>query len=143
MNRREFITLLGGAAAAWPLVARAQQPDRMRRIGVLASLAEDDPEMKARLGGLQQGLERLGWSEGRNIRIDYRFASASAEQARVFAKELVSLQPDLIVALSSIVAAPLKLESRAIPIVFVGASDPIRLGLVASLARPAANSTGL
>ena len=93
MRRREFIKLIGTAVTAWPLTARAQQPNRMRRIGVLMGLAEDDPDTKARLAGLRQGLERLGWSEGRNVHIDYRFAPASAG-AQVPAKELVALQPD-------------------------------------------------
>src|SRR5450756_2024940 len=100
MQRREFITLLGGAAAAWPLAARAQQPDRMRRIGVLMGLAEDDPDTKARLAGLRQGLERLGWSEGRNVRVDYRFAPGGT-QAQVLAKELVALQPDVVLSNAS------------------------------------------
>ena len=143
MRRRSFITLLGGAAAAWPLAGRAQQPNRMRSIGVLLALAEDDPESKARLVAFRQGLERLGWSEGRNVRIDYRFASASAEWAQVLAKELVALQPDVIVAHSTPIAAALQRESRAIPIVFLGVSDPIDSGFIASLARPGGNLTGL
>ena len=99
MKRRNFITLLGGAAAAWPLAARAQQPDRIRRIAVLSPLAEDDPEMTARLAGFRQGLEKRGWSEDRNVRIDYRFApDSSADQAQVQAKELIALQPDVILA---------------------------------------------
>ena len=98
MRRRQFITLLGGAAAAWPLAARAQQPTRMRRIGVLVGLAEDDPEIRARLAAFRQGLEKRGWSEGRNVRIDFRFAPASA-QMQVLAKELVALQPDVILSL--------------------------------------------
>src|SRR5450759_1187309 len=100
MQRREFITLLGGAAVAWPLTTRAQQPDRMRRIGVLMGLAEDDPDTKARLAGLRQGLDRLGWSEGRNVRVDYRFAPAGT-QAQVLAKELVALQPDVVLSNAS------------------------------------------
>ena len=95
MRRREFISLLGGAAVAWPLAARAQQGERMRRIGVLMSLTEDDPDAKVRLATFQRGLEMLGWSKGRNVRIDYRFAPAGA-QAQVLAKELVALQPDVI-----------------------------------------------
>src|SRR5204863_3999567 len=120
MRRREFITLLGGAAVAWPLAARAQQGGRMRRIGVLASLAEDDPEMQTRLARLRQGLERLGWSEGRNVRIDYRFPPASgADQAQKLAKELIALQPDVIVGDSTPMAAALHRETRELPIVFV------------------------
>ena len=133
-NRRDFITLLGGAVA-WPLAARAQQPERMRRVGVLAGLAEDDPEMRGRLAAFRQGLEKRGWSEGRNVRIDYRFAPASA-QVQVLAKELVALQPDVILALSTPVTAALQWASRTIPIVFAVVADPIGSGFVASLPRP-------
>jgi putative tryptophan/tyrosine transport system substrate-binding protein len=143
MKRRDFITLLGGAALARPVTARGQQTERMRRIGVLGGFAENDPEMKARLAGFQQGLERLGWIEGRNVRIDYRFAPAGAGQAEALAKELVSLQPDVIFAHSTPVVAAMKRESRIIPIVFVSVSDPIGSGFVASLARPNGNLTGL
>jgi putative ABC transport system substrate-binding protein len=142
MKRREFITLLGAVAAAWPLAARAQQSERMRRIGLLASLAEDDPEAKARLAAFRQGLERRGWSEGQNIHIDYRFAHAWA-QAQVLAKELVALEPEVIVAQSPMIAATLQQESRSIPVVFTDVADPIGLGLIASLARPGGNLTGL
>jgi len=140
-SRRAFITLLGGAAA-WPLAARAQQPDGMRRIGVLLGLAESDPEIRARLAAFRQGLEKRGWSEGRNVRIDYRFAPASA-QMQVLAKELVALQPDVILAHSTPVTAALQRESRTIPIVFAPAADPIGSGFVASLPRPGGNITGL
>jgi putative tryptophan/tyrosine transport system substrate-binding protein len=143
IGRREFITLLGGGVAAWPLVARAQQGGPARRIGVLTGLAEDDPETQARLTGFRQGLERFGWSDGGNVRIHYRFAAASAEQARVLAKELVALQPDLILAHSDPISTALQRESRAIPIVFVGISDPVAAGFVASLPRPGGNLTGL
>jgi len=142
MRRREFIMLLGGAGAAWPLAARAQQADGMRRIGVLMSLAEDDPETKARLAAFRQGLEKRGWSEGRNVRIDYRFAPASA-QVQVLAKELVALQPDVILALSTPVTAALQRASRTIPIVFAVVADPIGSGFVASLPRPGGNITGV
>src|SRR3954470_21690907 len=101
VKRRDFITMLGGAAAGWPLAARAQQPDRMRRIGVLSNIAEDDPQMKARFGAFRQALEKLGWSEGRNVRIDTRFGPADAEQMEARAKELLALQPDLILANST------------------------------------------
>ena len=146
MQRREFITLVGGtvvASAAWPLASRAQQPDRVRRIGVLMGLAEEDPQMKARLASFRQGLERLGWSEGRNVRIDTRFAHAGTAPVQVLAKELVALQPDVIFVSSTQLAAALQRESRAIPTVFVGVSDPIGAGLIASLARPGGNLTGL
>jgi putative ABC transport system substrate-binding protein len=142
MHRREFITLLGGAAAAWPLAARAQQPDRMRRIGVLMGLSEDDPDTKARLAKFRQGLATLGWSEGRNVRIDYRFAPAGA-QAQVLAKELVTLEPDVILSNTTPSTTALQRETRTIPIVFLGVSDPIGSGFIASLARPGANITGL
>jgi putative ABC transport system substrate-binding protein len=144
MKRREFMTLVGGAAA-WPLVARAQQGELVRRIGVLASLAEDHPEMKLRVAAFREGLERLGWSEGRNVRIDYRFASAgspNADQARPLAKELLALQPDVIVAQSTPVTAAFQRESDAIPIVFIFVNDPIGSGFAASLARPGGNLTG-
>ena len=143
MRRREFITLLGGAAVAWPVAARAQQPERMRRIGVLSAFADDDPDMQAWLPAFRQGLERLGWSEGRNVRIDTRFARANVDQHQALAKELVALQPDVIVAQTTPVVTALQRESRALPIVFVYVSDPVGSGLVASLARPGGNLTGL
>jgi hypothetical protein len=112
MKRREFITLLGGAAA-WPLAARAQQPSGMRRIGVLMNIAEDDPATKARVAAFRQGLEKRGWSERRNVHLDYRFAAARAERIPAFAKELVGLRPDAILAHSTVVAAELQREPRA------------------------------
>jgi putative ABC transport system substrate-binding protein len=142
MRRREFISLLGGAAAALPLAARAQQPDGMRRIGVLMGLAEDDPETKARLSAFRQGLEKRGWTEGRNVRIDYRFALAGA-QAQVLAKELVALQPAVLFTHATPLVAALQRESRTIPIVFAGLADPIGSGFVASLPRPGGNITGV
>jgi putative tryptophan/tyrosine transport system substrate-binding protein len=142
VRRREFISLLGGVAA-WPLAARAQQ-ERMRRIGVLTALSADDPEIKARLAGFRQGLEKLGWSEGRNVRIHTRFAPASsADEAQMLAKELIALQPDVILAHTTPATAVLQRQSRTIPIVFVGISDPIAQGFVPSLARPGGNLTGL
>ena len=143
MRRREFITLLGGVAVVWPLAARAQQPERMRRIGVLSAFADDDPDMQAWLPAFRQGLERVGWSEGRNVRIDTRFARANVDQHQALAKELVALQPDVIVAQTTPVVTALQRESRALPIVFVYVSDPVGSGLVASLARPGGNLTGL
>ena len=142
MRRREFLSVLGGAAATWPLAAHAQQPDQMRRIGVLVGLPENDGHIQARLAALRQGLERRGWSEGRNIRIDTRYAPAGA-QAQVLAKELVALQPDVILAHTVTVAAALQRETRTIPIVFVSVGDPIGSGFIASLARPGGNLTGL
>ena len=143
MQRREFIKLLGGAAAVWPLSARAQQPDRMRRIAVLVGYAEDDPETKARLAAFRQGLERRRWSEGRNVRIDCRFAAGRTEQFQPLAKELVALQPDVILAHTTPVVAALQQESPAIPIVFVNVSDPIGSRFIASLSRPGGNLTGV
>ena len=142
MRRREFITLVGGAAAMWPVASRAQQSERMRSIGVLVGLAEDDANMIARLTALRQGLARRGWSEGRNIRIDYRYAPAGAG-VQALANELVALQPDVILAHTVTVAAALQRESRTIPIVFVSLSDPIGSGFIDSLARPGGNLTGL
>jgi len=142
IGRRELLAALGGAAAAWPVGARAQQPERMRRIGVLTAFAEDDPEIRTRLAAFRQGLEKRGWSEARNVRIDYRFAPASA-QAQVLAKELVALQPDVILAHSTSVTAALQRESRTIPIVFAAVADPIGSGFVASLPRPGGNITGV
>jgi putative ABC transport system substrate-binding protein len=141
IQRRDFITLLGGAAA-WPIAAGAQQPERLRHIGVLIGLAEDDPETKARLAGFRRGLEKRGWTEGRNVRFDYRFAPAGA-QAQVLAKELVALQPDAIFAHATLLAAALQHESRTIPIVFAGVADPVGSGLIASLTRPGGNITGV
>ncbi|MGB2594306.1 MAG: ABC transporter substrate-binding protein [Pseudolabrys sp.] len=141
MRRRKFLGLVGGAAS-WPVVALAQQPEPMRRIGVLVGLAENDSEMKERLAGFRQGLEKLGWSEGSNVRIDYRFAPAGA-QVHLLARELVALQPDVILAQSTPATAALKPETSTIPIVFAGVADPIGSGFVASLARPSGNLTGL
>jgi putative ABC transport system substrate-binding protein len=141
MKRREFITLLGGAVA-WPLAARAQQPEKMRHLGVLVSGSEQDPEMQARIAGLRDGLQRFGWSPDVNLRIDYRFASASPRQAQQLAKELISLRPDVILAFASLTALALQRETKAVPIVFVGIADPVGIGLVESLARPGANVTG-
>jgi putative ABC transport system substrate-binding protein len=143
VKRREFITLLGGAAVAWPLAARAQQRERVRRIGVLMNFEEDDPDTRERLAGFRHELERLGWSDGRNVRIDYRFAPAGV-QAPVFAKELLALQPDVILAVSTPITAALQRETRTVPVVFVGiTADPISSGFVASLARPGGNLTGV
>ena len=138
LKRREFVALLSGAAA-WPLRARAQQPERMRRIGVLASSADDDPEMMARLAAFRQRLEKRGWSEGRNVHIETRFAAG--EKYEPLAKELVAGQPDVILAHTTPAAAALQRQSRTIPIVFVNVSDPIGSGFIAGLARPGGNFT--
>ena len=142
LKRREFITLLGGAAAAWPLAARAQQPERMRRIGVLMSLAADDPEAQARLAAFLQGLQQLGWTDGRNVRIDYRWAAGDADRIRRYAAELVALAPDVILASGSPSVAALLQATRTVPIVFAHVADPVGAGFVESLARPGGNATG-
>ena len=141
MRRREFVGLVGGAVA-WPVAARAQPTERMRRIGVLVGLAENDPEMKQRLAAFRERLEKLGWSEGGNVKIDYRFAPAGT-QVHFLARELVALQPDVILAQSTPATAALKPETSTIPIVFAGVADPIGSGFVASLSRPSGNLTGL
>src|SRR5215831_16028782 len=141
INRREFITLLGGAAA-WPLVASAQQPERMRRIGVLMGGAENDPENRARLAAFLDGLQRLGWTEGRNVRIDIRWPAASADRNRRHAAELVGLAPDVILASASASVAALQQASRSAPIVFANVIDPVGAGFIASLAQPGGNATG-
>jgi putative tryptophan/tyrosine transport system substrate-binding protein len=143
MQRREFITLLGGAAVALPFAAHAQQSDKMRRIGVLVGQAENDPDAKARLNGFREGLAKAGWSEGRNVSVDYRFAAGRVEHFEALAKELVALQPDIIIAQGTSVTAALQRESNKIPIVFVTVSDPIGSGFVASLPRPGGNITGV
>ena len=140
MRRRDFITLLG-AAAAWPTAARAQQADRVRRIGVLMGYAEDDPETKPRLTAFRQMLEKRGWSEGRNVHIETRFAPGSNYEP--LAKELVATQPDVILAHTTPVAAALLRANRVIPVVFVNVSDPIGSGFIASLARPGGYFTGV
>ena len=142
-RRRAFIALLGGAAAALPLVARAQQPERMRRVGMLMSGTESDPELQARVAVFRQTLEQLGWSEGRNIHIDIRFAAIRTDQYSALANEMIALHPDVILGHTTPVAAALQRESRTVPIVFVNVSDPVGTGLVASLARPGGNITGL
>jgi putative ABC transport system substrate-binding protein len=142
MKRREFVTLLGSAAAAWPLAARAQQPERMRRVGVLMHLAADDPEGQARIAAFTQGLQELRWTIGRNVRIDDRWAAGDAERGRKYAAELVALAPDVILAAGGAVVAPLLQASHAVPIVFVQTPDPVGAGFVASLARPGGNATG-
>jgi putative ABC transport system substrate-binding protein len=143
MKRREFITLVGGAAAAWPLAAGGQQGERMRRVAALIGYAEDDPETKARLAAFQEGLSKRGWSEARNLRLDYRFAAGSADEYQALAKQLVALQPEVIIAHTTPVVAAMRQENRSIPIVFVNVSDPIGSGFIASLARPGGNLTGV
>ena len=141
MKRREFITLLGSAAAAWPLAARAQQSGRARRIGLLMSYLESDPQAQAWYAAFREGLQKLGWTEGRNIRIDTRWAAPDdAGSMQRFAKELVALQPDLIVSGTTTSTAALLQYTRTISIVFVLVSDPVGSGFVASFARPGGNA---
>ena len=132
-KRRNFIKLIGGAAVLWPRAASAQKPGGVRRIGVLLSLAESDPEGKAQLSGFTLGLTELGWIEGRNLRMEVRWGGGDVDQIRTFAKELVALQPDLIVAQGTPVTAALQRETRTIPIVFVVVTDPVGDGFVAGL----------
>jgi putative tryptophan/tyrosine transport system substrate-binding protein len=141
MRRREFIAGLGGAAA-WPLVARGQQAERMRRIGVLMAFEENNPEAKVWLSGFTQGLSEAGWTDGRNVRMDIRWAAGSIDRIRMFAKELVDLQPDVIFSHTTPVTAALQRETRTIPIVFVFVADPVGSGFVASLSGPGGNITG-
>jgi putative tryptophan/tyrosine transport system substrate-binding protein len=141
MRRRELITLLGGAAVAWPLAARAQQRDQMRRIGVLMAAAESDPEIQARVAAFREELQRLGWTEGRNIGIDIRWAP-DAESIQRFAKELVALQPDVILSPTALATATVLQQTRTIPIIFTVVSDPIGGGFVSSFHRPGGNATG-
>jgi putative ABC transport system substrate-binding protein len=142
MKRREFIILLGGAASAWPLVARAQQAERMRRIGVLLPAVADDPEWQARVGAFLQALALLGWTIGRNVRIDIRWATTNAGEIRRHAAELAALAPDVILAGGATPAGPLLQATSIVPIVFTFGIDPVGAGLVDSLARPGGNATG-
>jgi putative tryptophan/tyrosine transport system substrate-binding protein len=141
-SRRDFITLLGGAAVAWPLGARAQQPERMRRVGVLHTPAADDPEGQVRNAAFLQGLEQFGWTDGGNVRIETRWAAGDADRIRRFVAELVMLAPDVIVTTGSATVGPLLQATRTVPIVFVGTPDPVGAGFVESLARPGGNITG-
>jgi putative tryptophan/tyrosine transport system substrate-binding protein len=138
LRRRQFITLLGGAAIAWPLAARAQQGERVRRIGVLNYLAADDPDSSPRVAAFAQALQGLGWIDGRNIRIDYRWGGGDLDRTRRYATELVALGPDVILVSSGSALAALQNVTRTVPVVFVSVSDPVGGGYVASLARPGA-----
>jgi ABC-type uncharacterized transport system substrate-binding protein len=142
MRRREFITLLGGAVAAWPLAARAQESERVRRIGVLTSSSMQDLATQARFAALQQGLQQLGWTDGHNLRIDYRWAAGDADNLHRYAGELVKLGPDVIVANGSAAVALLLQATRAVPIVFTDVPDPIGAGFVDGMAKPGHNVTG-
>jgi putative ABC transport system substrate-binding protein len=142
LRRREFMAALGGAAAAWPLAARAQQGNRVRRIGVLMPGDENDPVYKPRLSALTQALADFGWSDGRNVRIDLRWAGADTNRMRALAQELVGLQPDIIVTNTTPATVAVQRETRTIPIVFVNVGDPVASGIVARLDRPSGNTTG-
>jgi putative ABC transport system substrate-binding protein len=142
MRRRDIISLLGGAAAAWPLVARAQQGEHVRSIGALMSTRAGDPLGKARFAAFQQGLQALGWTDGRNLRIDVRWTAGNADAIRKYATELVALRPDVILASGGSVVGPLLQVTRTVPVVFTQTPDPVAAGFVASLARPGGNATG-
>jgi putative tryptophan/tyrosine transport system substrate-binding protein len=142
MKRREFMALLGGAAASWPVAARAQQGERVRRIGVLIGAIETDPESQARIVAFKEGLQALGWTDGRNVHIDYRFSSADLDLTRKYAAELVGLTPDVILANSPLVLRALRQQASTIPIVFALVVDPVGEGFINSLAQPGGNITG-
>ena len=142
MRRREFIKVICGGAAAWPFAARAQQPDAMRRIGVLMNFAADDAVAQARVTAFLQALQQLGWTNGGNVRIDFRWGAGDPERNRRYAAELVALTPDAILASTSVSVAALRQATRALPIVFVQVADPVGAGFVASLGKPAGNVTG-
>ena len=141
MRRRELIAILGGAAA-WPLTASAQQPDRVRRIGVLQTVAATDPEGSARMTAFLEGLQQLGWIDGRNVRIDTRWGAIDEDRSRQYAAELIALSPDILLATASPSVAALRAVSRTVPIVFAHAVDPVGAGFVDSLARPGGNVAG-
>ena len=142
MKRREFITLMGGGVAAWPLMARAQQSERVRRLGVLMAVAADDSEGLARLAAFRDTLKQLGWSDGQKIVMEYRWAGGDAERLRQYAAELIALAPDVILAVGGSTVGPLQQASRTVPIVFTQTPDPVGAGFVDSLARPGGNATG-
>ena len=142
MKRRSFITLLGGAAAAWPLVGRAQQPERVRRVAVLMGIGQGDLEGQARVSALRQGLEQLNLREGQNLHIEYRWGAGDGGQIRSYAAELVALTPEVILATNTPTVRALQQATRTIPIVFVSVSDPVSDGFVTSLSKPGGNITG-
>jgi putative ABC transport system substrate-binding protein len=142
LTRRYFVRSLGGAAVAWPLTARAQQPKRMRRVGMLVAYAESDPEAQARVAAFRQGLRELGWTEGDNLRMELRWETGDPDRARTFATELISLAPDVIVAHGTPALTALHRATRTIPVVFVSVIDPVGAGYVHSLALPGGNITG-
>jgi putative tryptophan/tyrosine transport system substrate-binding protein len=142
IGRREFLSALGGTVVSWPITGRAQQPERMRRIGVLMALAADDPEGQARLAAFVQGLQESGWTDGRNVRIDTRWAAGDADRFRKYAAELIALAPDVILASGGTGVGALLQATRTVPIVFTQTNDPVGAGYVESLARPGGNATG-
>lgn len=142
MQQRDFITLIGGAAAAWPLAVHAQQPGGMRRIGVLMAFAENDLDAQANITAFRQALQKLGWTDSGNVHIDYRWGAGDPERIRAYAIELVGLKPDVILAVSALVLQPLLQEARSIPIVFTQIGDPVGSGFVASMPHPGGNITG-
>jgi len=142
MRRRDFITLLGSAAAVWPVAPRAQQSERMRRIGVLMNISADDPEAQSRMTAFVQGLQQSGWTDGRNIRIDTRWAAGDADRYHRYAEELLALAPDVILASATPSVQALQQATRTVPIVFANVGDPVGMGLVESVARPGGNTTG-
>jgi putative ABC transport system substrate-binding protein len=142
VRRREFITLIGGAAAGWPFAAQAQQPERVRRIGIITPLVADDPEAPVRIAAFLTGLEQLGWVDRRNVRFDYRWTAGDSQRRRKYAEELVALVPDVILAEGGSQVAALQSASPTVPIVFVQVVDPVGGGYVESLARPGSNATG-
>lgn len=142
MRRRDFISLMVGSAVSWPIATRAQQPERMRRVGVLLSDAAEDSEGQARLAAFVQALQQLGWTDGRNVRVDTRWGAADADRYRKYAAELVALAPDVLVATTSPAVAALQQATRTLPIVFAAVVDPVGAGFVANLAQPGGNTTG-
>jgi putative tryptophan/tyrosine transport system substrate-binding protein len=142
MRRREFIALIGGAAASWPLAARAQQPERVRRVGVLLPASTDDTAFQDRIGAFLQGLQQSGWAIGRNVRIDIRWATNNPAEIRRHAAELAALAPDVVLAFAASTVGAMLQATRSVPIVFPGVADPVAAGFVDSLARPGGNATG-
>ena len=142
MRRRDFITAVAASTLAWPLAAGAQQREKMRRVGVLMTLAADDPEGLARVTAFAQGLQELGWRHGRDVRIDYRWAAADAVSFHRHAQELLTLEPDVVIASATPSVVAFQQATRTVPIVFVGVTDPVGAGLVESLAHPGGNTTG-
>src|SRR5712671_3978275 len=142
MRRREFITLIGGAAAMWPLAADGQKAERMRRLGVLMAASEDDPLMQTRITAFRQALAELGWTEGRNLKIEWRWTGGDIARVREYAAELVRLAPEVIFAQSTPNVAALKLATTSIPVVFAVVNDPVAQGFIASMAHPGGNITG-